>query len=174
MHVVGKVLFQSWEIAREVEHLAAEINRDYEGKVISVVGILKGCMFFLADLIRPIKRPVTIDYIQVSSYSEGTEAHPIKGIHFTTGFDAKGKDVLVVEDIIDTGVTADYILRQIKAMEPDSLKLCVLLDKPERRRVAVPIDYVGFQIPNRFVVGYGLDYKEQYRNLPHLAFLKQD
>jgi hypoxanthine phosphoribosyltransferase len=172
MYQVGKVLFESWEIARKVEELGRDITRDYRDKDIAVVGVLKGCTVFLADLLRTIKQPVTIDFIQVTSYAEGTNPTPIKAIHFSTGFEVTGKDVLLVEDIIDTGITADYILRQLKGKEPASLRLCVLLNKPDRRRVAVPLDYVGFQIPNRFIVGYGLDYKEQFRNLPYLAFLK--
>ena len=174
MYETSKVLFERWEIAKKVEELEKRITKDYEEDVISVLGILKGCSVFLADLIRAIKRPITIDYIQVSSYSQGKEPDPIQEISFTSGFDIKGKEVLLVEDIIDTGITVDYILKQLKEKGPASLKTCILLDKTERRRISVPIDYVGFQIPNRFVVGYGLDYKEQYRNLPYLAFLKDD
>ena len=174
MYTVSKVLFEKWEIARKVEQLGKDITRDYQDKLISVVGVLKGCTMFLADLIRHVKCPMTIDYIQVSSYAGGTKPSPITDIHFTTGFEVRGKDVLLVEDIIDTGITVDYIIEKLREKEPASLKICVLLDKVERRKTSVPLDYVGFQIPNRFIVGYGLDYKEEYRNLPYLAFLKED
>ncbi len=166
-------LISRHEISMTVSRLAEEIGRDYEGKSPLVIAVLKGSFIFLADLVREMRIPLTLAFVEAKSYQGvDTTGRP----RLTHGIDgrAEGRHVLLVEDIIDTGITADYIIRHINArMRPASLKLCALLDKPTRRRVPVHIDYLGFIVPDRFLVGYGLDLDEHYRHLPDIHVLDE-
>jgi hypoxanthine phosphoribosyltransferase len=160
------------EIDKQVARLAQEISRDYQGKRPLLLGILKGSFVFMADLIRFLEIPVEIDFVRLSSY--GSSKVSSAKIKLVQGLrtPAKGRDVLVIEDIVDTGLTVGYFLDYLRKKRPSSLKLCTLFDKPSRRIIHVPIDYRGLTIPNRFVVGYGLDYNERFRNLPDLCVLE--
>ena len=180
--VIGKVLYSAEEIARRVKELGATISQDYRAgagrdshrRPLLVVGLLKGALPFMADLIRAIDIPMEYDFMAVSSYRGRTspgEVRILKDLDSPVG----SRDLLIVEDIVDTGHTLDHILRRLKAREPASLRVCTLLDKPARRQLDVPVDYVGFTLKeNLFVVGYGLDYAELYRNLPYIGVLKPE
>ncbi|MBN4078149.1 hypoxanthine phosphoribosyltransferase [Nitrospina gracilis] len=163
-------LFNEQEIKVRVAQLAKEITRDYEGRNILAIGVLKGSCMFFADIVRLIELPVTMDFIIASSYTQKESSGKIKMDH-KTGESVKGKDVLIIEDIVDTGLTIKYIMEILAEEKPISLKVCALLDKKEKRQVDVPIDYVGFKIPDLFVVGYGMDYENKYRNIPHITTL---
>lgn len=166
---IERVLLSPAEIQRRVSELGRQISEDYAGKSLVLVGVLKGITFFLADLARAITRPVAIDYLQLSrDLQEGV------AIRKDLDLDITGKHVLLVEDIVNTGLTLDFILRTLRERDPASLEVCALLDKAERRLVPVPVRYVGFTVPNEFVVGYGLDYRELYRNLPFICVLKRE
>ena len=169
--VVGTVLFSEEAIRRRVAELGREISRDYAGKVPILVNILKGGFIFLADLVRAMDVPCEMDFMVVSSYEDRTESSGIVRILSDLGLNIEGRHVLVVEDIVDTGLTLEYLRELLLARNPASLRVVTLLDKHERRRVHVPIDYVGFRIPDEFVVGYGLDYAQQFRNLPYITVL---
>ena len=163
-----KILINREQIAKAVTRLACEINRDYQGKELLLIGILKGSCVFVADLIRQLDLPLELEFIKVSSYGAARESsgkvRVVQGLQTRI----KGRDVLVVEDIVDTGITTSFLLDYLKKKRPASLKLCALTDKPSRRRVPVPIDYLGFTVPNKFIVGYGIDCDEKFRNLPHI------
>jgi len=163
-----EILITKEEIEKEVARLAQEISRDYQGKHPLLLGILKGSFIFMADLIRLLDIPVELDFVNLSSYGSARvtsgEIKVVQGLRCPV----KGRDVLVIEDIVDTGLTVGYFLDYLKKRKPSSLKLCALFDKPSRRKISVPIDYRGFTIPNRFVVGYGLDYNQWFRHLPDL------
>lgn len=167
-----EVLIPEEEIQKKVSEIAARINRDYKGRNPLLVGVLRGAVFFLTDLARRINLPVKIDFIAVSSYGSTTESSGIVKITKDLEFSLEGEDVILVEDIIDTGLTVKYLLELFEARKPASLKVCSLLLKPARLKVQVPIDYLGFEVPNRFIVGYGLDYDQKYRNLPFIGYLK--
>lgn len=169
-----EVLLTEDELRTKVDLLAGQINRDYEGQELLVVGILRGAFVFMADLVRKLKMPVFIDFVAVSSYGDETASSGV--VRFLKDLDETitGRHVLLVEDIIDTGLTLKYLYKNFKARQPASLKICTLLDKPERRKVELTPDYNGFQIPDRFVVGYGLDCGQRYRNLPDLNIIYQD
>lgn len=169
---LGEILVAEADIQRRVKEMAEEIARDYEGKPLLVVGILKGAVVFLSDLIRALPIPVAVDFMAVQSYGVSTRHSGVVRITKDLDQSIEGRDVLIVEDIVDTGLTLQYLQEILRAREPASLKTAVFLDKPERRIVPVPVDYVGFAIPDRFVVGYGLDYAERYRNLRHVAVLR--
>jgi hypoxanthine phosphoribosyltransferase len=154
-----------------VRALGRRIRADYRGRDLVLVGILKGSFIFMADLARAIDLPLTCDFMRVSSYGSGTSSSGRVRMEFDLSHPVRGKDVLLVEDIVDTGWTLDHVLRTLRRKKPSSLKLAALLHKPARTRVHVPIEYLGFTIPDRFVVGYGLDFDGRYRNLPHLAVL---
>ncbi len=171
--IIGKPFLTTEQIHEKVTELADRISRDYVGKEILAVGILKGSFMFFADIIRALKIPVTIDFIVASSYLKSTSTGEVK-IHYDIKEDIAGKHILLIDDIIDTGVSLNYIRERILSKGPASLKICILLDKKERRSVDVPIDYKGFEIPNQFVVGYGLDYDNKYRNLPYIAIFKKE
>ena len=164
-------LISAEEIQRRVQELARELARDYEGTDPLFVGVLKGSFIFLADLIRQIPFDVAVDFLAVSSYGRSTESSGEVKILKDLSEPIEGRHVLLVEDIVDTGITLDYLYRLLLERKPASLEICVLLDKPERRVVEVPVKYVGFQVPDRFLVGYGLDYAERYRNLPYVREL---
>jgi len=154
-----------------VRALGRAIRADYRGRDLILVGILKGSFIFMADLARAIDLPLTCDFLRVSSYGSGTVSNGKIKMEFDLSHPVKGKDVVVIEDIVDTGWTLDHVLRELRAKRPRSLRLAALLHKPERTRVRVPIDYLGFTIPDRFVVGYGLDFDGRYRNLRHIAVM---
>lgn len=171
---IGERLLSEEEIGRRVRELGEEISRDYSGRELVVVGILKGALIFMADLIRHISIPVTMDFVAVSSYGKATRSSGAVRILKDLDAPIEGKHVLIVEDIIDTGLTLAYLLENFRARRPRSVKVCTLLDKPGRRLVDVQSDYNGFEIPDKFVVGYGLDYAERYRNLPCIWVLKPE
>jgi hypoxanthine phosphoribosyltransferase len=170
--VVGTPFLTVEQIQKKNRELADMISADYRGKNLLAVGILKGAFIFFSDLVRLIRVPLSIDFIIASSYLKDETSGEIK-IHYHLKEDIAGRDVLLVEDIVDTGITLNYLRERILNEEPRSLKICTFLDKKERREVEVPIDYVGFEIPNKFVVGYGLDYDNKYRNLPYISIFKK-
>jgi len=169
---IGEILVQRDELAHRVRELAEEISRDYAGRSLFLVGVLKGAVFFLSDLMRHIQVPCEVDFMAVSSYGSSTDSSGVVRILKDLDAPIDGRDVLIVEDIVDSGLTLSYLLRTLKARDPATLEVCALLTKPERRKVDLPIKYVGFEIPNRFAIGYGLDHAEQYRNLPYVAVLQ--
>ena len=161
------------EIQAKITELAAMIDADYAGRELLLVGVLKGACMVMADLARAITLPVQLDFMAVSSYGSGTRSSGVVRILKDLDRDITGAHVLIVEDIIDSGLTLSYLMRNLEAREPASLEICALLTKPERRETDVPVRYVGFEIPNRFVIGYGLDYGERYRSLPFVAVLDE-
>jgi hypoxanthine phosphoribosyltransferase len=170
---IGEALVTQEDLERRVRELGAEISRDYAGKELFLVGVLKGAVFFLSDLMRAIEVPCEVDFMAVASYGSSTDSSGVVRILKDLDATIEGKDVLIVEDIIDSGLTLSYLLRTLRAREPRSLEVCALLTKPERREVDLPIRYTGFEIPNKFVIGYGLDHAERYRNLPFVAVLQE-
>lgn len=171
---VEEILFSKEEISRKVKELGEEISRDYNrDDEVVVVGVLKGANVFMADLIREIDIPVYIDFMAVSSYGYSTESSGVVRILKDLDLEIEGKHILIVEDIIDTGLTLKYLTDNLKSRNIKSLKICTLLDKPKRRKCDLNIDYIGFEIPDKFIVGYGIDYGEKYRNLPYVASLKE-
>jgi hypoxanthine phosphoribosyltransferase len=170
---IGEVLVGTEELQRRVVDLGAEISRDYEGRDLVMICVLRGAVLFLADLLRHLTIPCEIDFMAVSSYGSQTDSSGVVRILKDLDSSIEGRHALIVEDIIDSGLTLQYLLRNLKARNPASLEACALLTKPERRRVELPIRYVGFEIPNRFVIGYGLDYAQRYRNLSYVAVLNQ-
>ena len=168
---VGEVLVGADELQRRVSELGEEISRDYAGRSLLLVGVLKGAMFFLSDLMRFIEIPVEVDFMAVASYGSATDSSGVVRILKDLDVVIEGRDVLIVEDIVDSGLTLQYLMRNLGSRNPRSLAVCALLTKPERRKVDLPTRYVGFEIPDRFVVGYGLDYEERHRNLPFVAVL---
>lgn len=169
-----RVMFDEKTIAERIAELGQEITRDYAGKDIVVVGILKGSVVFFSDLIRQIKLPLNIDFIVASSYGDGAETSGRVNIKKDLEKDIAGRDVLLVEDIIDSGVTMNCLMDILNKRQPASVKLCALLTKEPRRQMPVKIDYCGFDVPDEFLVGYGLDYAEKYRNLPVIGVLKRE
>ena len=170
---VSSVLITEEELTARIKEMAEQINKDYEGKSILVVCVLKGAVMFMAELTKYIKVPVFFDFISVSSYGNATRSTGV--VRFIKDLDQsiEGKNVLIVEDIVDTGLTLKYLLENMWTRKPASLKLCTLLSKPERRKVEIDVDYVGFTIADEFVIGYGLDYAEKYRNLPAICILSK-
>jgi len=173
-HEIGEILVQRDELQHRVRELAEEVSRDYEGRQLFLVGVLKGAVFFLSDLMRHIEVPCEVDFMAVSSYGSSTDSSGVVRILKDLDAPIEGRDVLIVEDIVDSGLTLSYLLRTLKARDPASLEVCALLTKPERRKVDLPIKYVGFEIPNRFAIGYGLDHAERFRNLPFVAVLQEE
>ena len=172
-NAIQQVLLTEEQIAEKVKELGAQISKDYEGKNLVLVSILKGSVVFMADLMRAVSIPCSIDFMVVSSYggSNTTSSGLVKIIKDLDG-DLSGKDVLIVEDILDTGVTLSNLVPMLKMRNPNSVKICTILDKPSRRKADIQPDYEGYQVPDEFVVGYGLDYDEKYRNLPYVGVLK--
>lgn len=170
---IEKVLYSADDIKKRIKELAAEIEKDYAGKEIIMVCLLKGAAPFMADLAREINLVVQYDFMSVSSYGNASSTSGNVKITKDLSSDILGKHVIVVEDIVDTGLTLDYILRILGERQPESLRLCALLDKTECRRIDVGIDYKGFEVPDEFIVGYGLDYAQKYRNLPYVGVLKK-
>lgn len=166
---ISKVMISEEELKAKVGQLASQIERDYQGKKLVIVGILKGACVFVSDLIRQINLPLTLDFMSVSSYGMSTESSGVVRILKDLDMDITDMDVLIVEDIIDSGLTLNYLRDYLGARHARSLKICTLLDKPQRRKVEVVADYVGFTIEDKFIVGYGIDCKEQFRNIPYIA-----
>ncbi|HUW97007.1 MAG TPA: hypoxanthine phosphoribosyltransferase [Anaerolineae bacterium] len=171
---VGEVLITYEQIRQKTEELGRQITEDYEGKDLLLICVLKGGLMFLADLMREIQLPVETDFMAVSSYGDATESSGVVRILMDLDRNVQGRHVLIVEDIIDTGRTLNYIIDNLRTRGPASIKVCTLLNKPARRVLDIPLDYVGFTIPDRFVVGYGLDYGQIYRNLPFIGVLKPE
>jgi len=168
---IGEILVSAEDLRRRVSELAAEISRDYAGKDLVLVGVLKGAVFFLSDLMRQLEIPVEVDFMAVASYGSATKSSGVVRILKDLDAAIEGRDVLIVEDIVDSGLTLSYLLRTMRARDPASIEVCALLTKPERRKSNVDIRFVGFEIPNRFVIGYGLDHGERFRQLPYVAVL---
>lgn len=166
-----KVLIEEEKIQEKIREIAKRIENDYEGE-ITLICILKGSTFFTVDLAKRINKKVRLEFIQVSSYGSSTVGSENITLKLDLKESIEGKDVIIVEDIIDTGRTLSYLIEHLKGRNPNSLKLCTLLDKPERRLYNVNVDYVGFEIPDKFVVGYGLEYNEMYRNLPYIGYIE--
>lgn len=168
---IGEVLVPADELTRRVRELAAEVSRDYVGKDLILIGVLKGAVFFLADLMRALEVPCEVDFMAVASYGSATKSSGVVRILKDLDAVIDGRDVLIVEDIVDSGLTLQYLLRNLAGRNPRSLEVCALLIKPSRRKVDLDTKYVGFEIPDRFAIGYGLDHDERYRNLPYVAAL---
>ncbi len=170
--IIGKPLFTTRQIQAKVKELAQIISKDYAGKEILAVGILKGSFMFFSDIVREIEVPLTLDFILASSYVKSETSGEVK-IHYDIREDISDKHVLLIDDIVDTGITLNQIRERILTRFPLSLKICTFLDKKERREVDIPLDYVGYVIPNQFVVGYGLDYENKYRNVPYISIFRK-
>src|SRR5205814_128518 len=171
--VVGEVLIEPDALSARVAELGAEISADYAGRDLLLIGVLKGAVFFMADLMRKLTIPCEVDFMAISSYGASTDSSGVVRILKDLDINIEGRHVLVVEDIIDSGLTLSYLVRNLEAREPASLEVCALLTKPERREIDVPVRYTGFEIANRFVIGYGLDFAERYRNLPYVGVLDE-
>jgi len=171
---VGEILIDEGRLQGRIRELGQEITADYRGRELLLVGVLKGAVFFMADLMRSISVPCEIDFMAISSYGASTDSSGVVRILKDLDINIENRHVLVVEDIIDSGLTLSYLLRNLESREPASLEICALLTKPSRREIDVPVRYVGFEIPNKFVIGYGLDFAERYRNLPYVGVLHPD
>ncbi len=171
---VSEVLIDEDRLRARVVELGEEISADYAGRDLLLIGVLKGAVFFMADLMRTLGIPCEIDFMAISSYGAQTDSSGVVRILKDLDINIEGRNVLVVEDIIDSGLTLQYLMRNLEAREPASLEVCALLTKPDRREIDVPVRYIGFEIPNRFVVGYGLDFAERYRNLPYVGVLNSE
>jgi len=170
---IGTPLISEEKIQNMVKKIARRISKDYSNRDLLVIGVLKGSFMFFSDLIRYINVPLKVDFIIASSYIKDTSSGEVK-IHYFPKEEIQGKDVLLVDDIIDTGISLKTIRDKILSMNPSSLKICVFLNKKERRVVDLPVDYIGFEVPNKFIVGYGLDYQEMFRNLPYITIFKKE
>jgi hypoxanthine phosphoribosyltransferase len=168
---IGEVLVSSEDLQRRVTELGAEISSDYEGRDLVMIGVLKGAVLFIADLMRHLTVSCEVDFMAVSSYGSATDSSGVVRILKDLEAPIEGRDVLIVEDIVDSGLTLQYLLRTLAARGPASLEVCALLTKPDRRTVDLPTRYIGFEIPDKFAIGYGLDHAERYRNLPYVAAL---
>ncbi len=171
---IQEVLISTEEIQNKVRQIAAAISRDYLGRNPLLVGVLKGVLFFMADLLREISIPTEIDFIAVASYSSESREQGVVRMVKDLEIPIAGRHVIFVEDVVDTGLTLNYILSNLRARQPASLEVCVLFNKPDHRIIDLPLKYRGFDLPDRFVVGYGLDYKEKYRSLPYLGLLRPE
>ena len=171
---VSEILIEAEALQRRIGELGEEISADYDGRDLLLVGVLKGAVFFMADLMRRVTVPCEIDFMAISSYGAATDSSGIVRILKDLDISIEGRHVLIVEDIIDSGLTLSYLMRTLEAREPATLEICSLMTKPERRQIDVDVRYVGFEIPNRFVIGYGLDFGERYRNLPYVGVLHPD
>src|SRR5437588_9014287 len=171
---VTDILIDQDTLQRRIAELGEEISADYAGRDLLLVGVLKGAVFFMADLMRGLSIPCEIDFMAISSYGDSTDSSGVVRILKDLDINIEGRDVLVVEDIIDSGLTLSYLIRNLESREPASLDVVALMTKPERRQIDVPVRWIGFEIPNKFVVGYGLDFAERYRNLPYVGVLSED
>jgi hypoxanthine phosphoribosyltransferase len=168
---IGEILVQADDLQHRITEMAAEVSRDYAGRDLLLIGVLKGAVFFLADLMRQLAIPCEVDFMAVASYGSSTDSSGVVRILKDLDAPLEGRNVLIVEDIVDSGLTLQYLMRTLQARGPASIEVCALLTKPERRKVDAPARYVGFEIPDKFAIGYGLDYAERYRNLPYVATL---
>jgi hypoxanthine phosphoribosyltransferase len=168
---IGEILVQADELQHRIKEMAADVSRDYKGRDLLLIGVLKGAVFFLSDLMRHLDIPCEVDFMAVSSYGSSTDSSGVVRILKDLDAPLEGRNVLIVEDIVDSGLTLQYLMRTLEARNPASIEVCALLTKPERRKVDTPARYVGFEIPDKFAIGYGLDYAERYRNLPYVATL---
>jgi hypoxanthine phosphoribosyltransferase len=171
---VSEILIEEDVLRARIAELGEEISADYEGRAPLLVGVLKGAVFFMADLMRELTVPCEIDFMAISSYGASTDTSGVVRILKDLDLNIEGRDVLVVEDIIDSGLTLNYLCANLTSRGPASLEICALLTKPDRRQIDVPVRYVGFEIPNKFVIGYGLDFAERYRNLPYVGVLDEE
>ena len=171
---MSEILIEEDALRDRIAELGAEISADYAGRDLLLIGVLKGAVFFMADLMRHITVPCEVDFMAISSYGASTDSSGVVRILKDLDESIEGRNVLVVEDIIDSGLTLSYLMRTLSARQPASLEICALLTKPERREIDVPVRYTGFEIPNRFVVGYGLDFAERYRNLRYVGVLADE
>jgi hypoxanthine phosphoribosyltransferase len=171
---VGEILIDSDALRSRIAELGEEISAAYEGKDLLLIGVLKGAVFFMADLMRHLTVPCEVDFMAISSYGAATDSSGVVRILKDLDINIEGRNVLVVEDIIDSGLTLSYLMRNLESREPASLEICALLTKPDRREIDVPVRWIGFEIPNRFVIGYGLDFAERYRNLPYVGVLRDE
>lgn len=171
---VKEILYDENTLIKRIEEIGKEISKDYSGKELVLIGVLKGSVLFMSDLLKKIEIPCTMDFMAVSSYGNSTQSSGVVRILKDLDYQIEGKDVLIVEDIIDTGVTLKYLVEYLKARKPNSLEICCLLNKQERRKVEISAKYLGFEVPDYFLVGYGLDYAEKYRNLPYIGILKEE
>ncbi len=169
---ISEIVFTAEQIQQRVAEIGQAISRDYVGKDLIMVGVLKGVLFFMADLLRRVALPVDVDFLAVTSYSTEVRNQGFVRLLKDLEMSISGRDVLFVEDVIDTGLTLNYLLKNLRDREPASLEVCVLFNKPYHRLIDTPLKYKGFDLPDRFVVGYGLDYREKYRNLPFVGMLK--
>ena len=170
---IGEILVQPDELAHRVSELAEQISSDYADRDVLLIGVLKGAVFFLADLMRKMDVDCEVDFMAVSSYGSSTDSSGVVRILKDLDASIEGRHVLIVEDIVDSGLTLSYLFRMLGGRSPASLEVCALLTKPDRREVDMPIRYIGFEIPNKFAIGYGLDHAERYRNLPYVAVLNE-
>jgi hypoxanthine phosphoribosyltransferase len=168
---IGEILVQADDLQHRITEMAAEVSRDYVGRDLLLIGVLKGAVFFLSDLMRQLDIPCEVDFMAVASYGSSTDSSGVVRILKDLDAPLEGRNVLIVEDIVDSGLTLQYLMRTLQARGPASIEVCALLTKPERRKVDTPARYVGFEIPDKFAIGYGLDYAERYRNLPYVATL---
>lgn len=171
---IEKVLLTEEQIVKRVKEIGNEISNDYKGKDLLIVGILKGSVMFASELIKNVTVPTEIDFMAVSSYGSSSETTGVVRILKDLDHSIEGKDIIIVEDIIDSGVTLDYLLKYLKARKANSIEIVTLLTKPARRKVDIYVKYCGFEVPDEFLVGYGLDYAEKYRNLPYVGILKEE
>jgi hypoxanthine phosphoribosyltransferase len=171
---VREILIDEASLQARVAELGEEVSTDYAGRDLLLIGVLKGAVFFMADLMRELTVPCEIDFMAISSYGASTDSSGVVRILKDLDINIEGRHVLVVEDIIDSGLTLSYLMRNLEARNPSSLEVCALMTKPDRREIEVPVRYIGFEIPNRFVVGYGLDFGERYRNLPYVGVLDEE
>jgi hypoxanthine phosphoribosyltransferase len=171
---VGEVLIQPDSLRERIAELGEEISEAYRGRDLLLIGVLKGAVFFMADLMRHLTVPCEVDFMAISSYGAATDSSGVVRILKDLDINIEGRNVLVVEDIIDSGLTLSYLIRNLESREPASVEICALLTKPSRREIDVDVRWVGFEIPNRFVIGYGLDFAERYRNLPYVGVLSEE
>jgi hypoxanthine phosphoribosyltransferase len=171
---VGEILIDAESLRGRIGELGEEISAHYAGREVLLIGVLKGAVFFMADLMRHLTVPCEVDFMAISSYGAQTDSSGVVRILKDLDINIEGRHVLVVEDIIDSGLTLSYLMRNLESREPASLEICALLTKPERREIEVPVRWIGFEIPNKFVIGYGLDFAERYRNLPYVGVLSDE
>jgi hypoxanthine phosphoribosyltransferase len=171
---IKEVLYSEDELRSRVRQMGENISNDYSGKELILIGVLKGSVIFMADLLREINIPCKMDFMAVSSYGNSTETSGVVRILKDLDFEIQGKDILIVEDIIDSGVTLKYLMKYLSGRKPNSLEIVCLLNKPDRRKVDIDVKYLGYDVPDHFLVGYGLDYAEKYRNLPYVGILKEE
>ena len=171
---IKEVLYSEDELRGRVRQMGEKISNDYQGKELILIGVLKGSVIFMADLLKEINIPCKMDFMAVSSYGNSTETSGVVRILKDLDFEIQGKDILIVEDIIDSGVTLKYLMKYLSGRKPNSLEIVCLLNKPDRRKVDIDVKYLGYDVPDHFLVGYGLDYAEKYRNLPYVGILKEE